>query len=78
MPPLVVAADSYFLARQRERSISWNGHLGGKAKTETILEMGLVPDGRWFVRAEAVERWREVHWEGAAATPLKQSRACHI
>jgi hypothetical protein len=77
MPPLVVAADSYFLARQRERSISWNGHLGGKAKTETILEMGLV-HGRWLVRAEAVERWREVYWEAAAPAPLKQSRACHI
>jgi hypothetical protein len=35
------------------RSDFWRGP---RPTPETVFEVGLVPDGRWFVRTEAVER----------------------
>ena len=32
---------------------------GPRPTRKTVFEVGLVPDGRWWVSAEAVERWRE-------------------
>jgi hypothetical protein len=37
------------------RSDFWRGP---RTTLETVFKVGFVPDGRWFVRAEAVERWR--------------------
>jgi hypothetical protein len=39
---------------------------GPRPAREMIFEVGLVPDGRWFVRAEAVERWQKREASGCA------------